>query len=571
MDLDTLGVINFKYFTLSNYNLTHQLLFINLFAALIGFILFLTINFYLIITDNSIENKIEEIKNDLQSTTIFLENNSIVRIPLFKNCRINNLIDQSCSNHNQNNQIKLSELELEPTSAQQYIIQNFLETDVNIRIYNNNMIEIINSSTLFVGNNSTSDIKVIEISESQEINTDSIGYYLNQYLYLFNKLYFKIVREKYTNDIVKKKHDIRIFKETNKKRRLISHKYIDQENNIVHLSSAPIINNNRVFGVIISSFIIEEENYDLGLTSFTLFNFYILSILVTILLSLLYIRGLIVTLKKLSKITLLERQKIRTQSKLTYPNRKDEVGILSNEIQKMTNDLKLQINQLEKFTTDVAHELKNPLTAIKSSSELLLKQSLSEDNKNIILSNFNKEVDRMNRLISDISNFSKTISEIESERFELVDLNHFLNKLKNNYLGNSKNVDIIIKSEDSNFSVLLNEDKLLQVMINLIENSLSLVSHRSSILINLQKTDQNFVELKIYDQGNGINFKDKDKIFNRFYTDRDEFRSNHSGLGLSISKEIIKSFEGTIELTKSDNLDFRGACFMIKLPLQPVQ
>ena len=571
MVLDTLGVINLKYFTLSNYNLTHQLLFINLFAALIGFFLFLTINFYLVITDNSIENKIEEIKNDLQSTTIFLENNSIVRIPLFKSCRINNLIDQSCSNHNQNNQIKLSELELEPTSAQQYIIQNFLETDVNIRIYNNNMIEIINSSTLFVGNNSTSDIKVIEISESQEINTDSIGYYLNQYLYLFNKLYFKIVREKYTNDIVKKKHDIKIFKETNKKRRLISHKYIDQENNIVHLSSAPIINNNRVFGVIISSFIIEEDNYDLGLTSFTLFNFYILSILVTILLSLLYIRGLIVTLKKLSKITLLERQKIRTQSKLTYPNRKDEVGILSNEIQKMTNDLKLQINQLEKFTTDVAHELKNPLTAIKSSSELLLKQSLSEHNKNIILSNFNKEVDRMNRLISDISNFSKTISEIESERFELVDLNHFLNKLKNNYLGNSKNVDIIIKSEDSNFNVLLNEDKLLQVMINLIENSLSLVSHRSSILINLQKIDQNFVELKIYDQGNGINFKDKDKIFNRFYTDRDEFRSNHSGLGLSISKEIIKSFEGTIELTKSDNLDFRGACFMIKLPLQPVQ
>ena len=570
MDLDTLGVINFKYFTLSNYNLTHQLLFINLFAALIGFILFLTINFYLVITDNSIENKIEEIKNDLQSTTIFLENNSIVRIPLFKSCRINNLIDQSCSNHNQNNQIKLSELELEPTSAQQYIIQNFLETDVNIRIYNNNMIEIINSSTLFVGNNSTSDIKVIEISESQEINTDSIGYYLNQYLYLFNKLYFKIVREKYTNDIVKKKHDIKIFKETNKKRRLISHKYIDQENNIVHLSSAPIINNNRVFGVIISSFIIEEDNYDLGLTSFTLFNFYILSILVTILLSLLYIRGLIVTLKKLSKITLLERQKIRTQSKLTYPNRKDEVGILSNEIQKMTNDLKLQINQLEKFTTDVAHELKNPLTAIKSSSELLLKQSLSEHNKNIILSNFNKEVDRMNRLISDISNFSKTISEIESERFELVDLNHFLNKLKNNYLGNSKNVDIIIKSEDSNFNVLLNEDKLLQVMINLIENSLSLVSHRSSILINLQKIDQNFVELKIYDQGNGINFKDKDKIFNRFYTDRDEFRSKHSGLGLSISKEIIKSFEGTIELTKSDNLDFRGACFIIKLPLQKI-
>ena len=137
MDLDTRGVINFKFFALSNYNLTNQLLFINFFAALIGFILFLLINFYLINTDKTIEKKITEIKDDIQSTTIFLENNSIARIPLFKNCRINNLIDESCSIQNQNNQIKLSELELEPTSAQQYIIQNFLETDVNIRIYNN--------------------------------------------------------------------------------------------------------------------------------------------------------------------------------------------------------------------------------------------------------------------------------------------------------------------------------------------------------------------------------------------------------------------------------------------------
>ena len=60
---------------------------------------------------------------------------------------------------------------------------------------------------------------------------------------------------------------------------------------------------------------------------------------------------------------------------------------------------------------------------------------------------------------------------------------------------------------------------------------------------------------------------DKDKIFNRFYTDRSEFRDEHSGLGLSISREIIKSLSGSIELTKSDNFDFGGACFMIKLPL----
>ena len=78
----------------------------------------------------------------------------------------------------------------------------------------------------------------------------------------------------------------------------------------------------------------------------------------------------------------------------------------------------------------------------------------------------------------------------------------------------------------------------------------------------------NEAEIRVYDQGKGISFQDKEKIFSRFYSDRDQYRSEHSGLGLSISKEVIKSFNGSIELTKSDNYDFRGACFIIKLPLR---
>ena len=73
--------------------------------------------------------------------------------------------------------------------------------------------------------------------------------------------------------------------------------------------------------------------------------------------------------------------------------------------------------------------------------------------------------------------------------------------------------------------------------------------------------------IKVYDQGKGIKFVDKEKVFERFYTDREVSRNDHSGLGLSISREIIKSFNGSIELTESDNFNFRGACFMIKLPL----
>ncbi len=564
-------MINFKFFILSNYSLTKQLLLVNLIAALIGFITIVLINIFLINSDNSIDNKINDTLDKLGSATNFIENNSIARVPLFKNCRINNLIDESCKAiDNTNSQIKLSALELEPTSAQEYIIQNLLEPDVNISIYNNNMIEIINSSTLFIGNRSASDITFLEISDTQENSEKRINLYLNYYLKFFNFIYAKLTREKYINDIVKKKHAVKIFKETNKKRKLISHKYIDKDDNIIHLSSVPIINNDKVYGIIIASLIINEKNNNLGLTSFILFNFYVLSIFVTILLSLFYIRDLIVPLKKLSEITLYERKKIRSKLDYIYPNRKDEIGILSNEIQNMSKDLKLQINQIEKFTTDVAHELKNPLTAIKSSSELLLKKNISEENKNKVLKNFNKEVDRMNKLISDISNFSRTISEIEAEKFEVVDLNKFLKSFVNDYMGNHKNIELQLELDKNELQVLLNKDKLLQVILNLIENSISLAFKNTMILLKLMKINDHTVELKIYDQGNGINLKDKDKIFERFYTDRQHDRDEHSGLGLSISREIIKTFDGTIELTKSDNLYFSGACFIIKLPLRTI-
>ena len=111
--------------------------------------------------------------------------------------------------------------------------------------------------------------------------------------------------------------------------------------------------------------------------------------------------------------------------------------------------------------------------------------------------------------------------------------------------------------------VLLNQDKLLQVILNLIENSISIAKNNTKILIKVKKDNLQNAEIKIYDQGKGIDFNDKDKIFERFYTDRDAFRENHSGLGLSISREVIKSFNGSIKLTKSDNLEFKGACFMI--------
>ena len=324
----------------------------------------------------------------------------------------------------------------------------------------------------------------------------------------------------------------------------------------------------KVYGVVLLSYQLITNNNDLALNSINLLNFFIILVIIIITLSFFFLRGLILPLNQLTRITVLEREKIRNTKNINYPVRGDEIGILAQQIQIMSKDLKFQMEQLEKFTTDVAHELKNPLTAIKSSSELLLKNTISEENKLKLINNFNKDVNRMNRLISDISNFSRTMTEIEIEKFKLIDLNKFLNNFSENYFGNSKNINLIIDTASNDIKVLLNEDKFLQVILNLIENSVSIANDNTQILIKTSKISNREVEIKIYDQGKGVKFSDKDKIFNRFYTDRDEFREDHSGLGLSISREIIKSFNGSIELTKSDNLDFGGACFIIKLPLR---
>ena len=173
-----------------------------------------------------------------------------------------------------------------------------------------------------------------------------------------------------------------------------------------------------------------------------------------------------------------------------------------------------------------------------------------------------------NKLISDISHFSKTIAEIEIENFELTNVNKFLKENFSEKSTNKKNIKILLQTDNNKNLVLLNKDKFLQVILNLIDNSISIAKNNSNILITSNKKNENCVEIKIYDQGKGIDLKDKNKIFDRFYTDRIDDRDKHSGLGLSISYEIINSFNGSIELTESDKLDFRGACFLIKLPLK---
>ena len=516
-----------------------------------------------------IDDRDQSIKINLSNIAKYLENTSILRVPIFQydyRCRYLEDVDtykENCIVADKTNPIELSEPELEKFTTEQFIFQNYGDKDFETSIYNENWIKIADSSNLFL----STDVEEINLLDTNEKSVNFNNFFENIYINNFNLINNYILANKFNKNLDNNVHEIILIINTIKDKKLITKTFKDENDDIIRILTSPIIQDNKVYGVVLIKYKLIINNIELAKQSLNFFNFFLLFILVTILLSYIFLRSLIAPLRQLTKITVLERDKTN-KKKLIYPLRSDEIGILSKQIQLMSNELKSQINQLEKFSSDVAHELKNPLTAIKSSIELLTNKNISEKNRSILINNFNKDIDRMNKLISDISHFSKTIAEIEIENFELVNMNNFLKEYFSENLTNKKNIQIFLKTDNNINLVLLNKDKLLQVMLNLIDNSISIAENNSDILITSNKKNEHFVEIKIYDQGKGIDLKDKNKIFDRFYTDRTHDRDQHSGLGLSISYEIINSFNGLIELTESDNLDFRGACFLIKLPLK---
>ena len=551
------GVSKFYKFRLSNYSLTYQLLIINLITAFIGFISLLVFNFYLIQDDRNILIEYDSTLLKVNKISNFLSNNAISRVPLFNENCDNNTEDQDCV-------INISEPTLDPTTTQQYIMQNYLQTNFDVIVYNDGWVKFADTEDMYISN------EVSEIAIDAKIGTSDnfIDNYRQFYIDFFNKFRKNFIKNKYIKVSQKFRSEINLVSETIKNKKIIKDKFYNNEKDIIQIISSPVLYNDKIYGVVIVSYPLVHNNYNLGLNSYNLFNFYIFLVLIILFISFFFSKSLVSPIRTLSKITLNERTKIKPKITFSYPVRGDEIGTLSNEIQKMSLDLKTQINQLEKFAADVSHELKNPLTSLQSANELILNDNIAEKDKDILNKNITKDIKRMNKLISDISNFTQIKAEIETESFEYININEFLIDIANSYNENKKNIKIEIETNDQKLYVAVNKDKLSQVFYNLIDNSISILSKNQNVFIQSRSLDQKNIEIKVYDQGKGIPLKDAEKIFYRFYTDRDADKGDHSGLGLSISREIVNSFGGVIKLVKSDRQLYPGACFIINLPLK---
>lgn len=250
-----------------------------------------------------------------------------------------------------------------------------------------------------------------------------------------------------------------------------------------------------------------------------------------------------------------------------FTDRPDEIGHLSGALRRMTDALYNRIEAIERFAADVAHELKNPLTSLRSAVETLplAKRQEDKDRLNDIIQH---DVKRLDRLITDISSASRLDAELAREGSERVDVEKLAEAMvsiqKDMALG--RGVTVAMDKRVGRGAAVINghESRLAQVFANLIDNAVSFSPEGGVVHVALA-TDAEQIIVTVTDEGPGIT-GDFGKIFQRFYTDRPDTESfgDHSGLGLSISKQIVEAHKGTIRANNRG--DRSGAVFTIVLP-----
>ena len=254
-----------------------------------------------------------------------------------------------------------------------------------------------------------------------------------------------------------------------------------------------------------------------------------------------------------------------------YFLRKDEVGQLSRSLNEMTEDLYKRINLAETFSSDLAHEIRNPLTSLKGASEVLDNTTDNVKRKKLIKV-ISHDVERIERLITDYSQMLKDEASLSRAKMTKIDLSDVIKSVvedfSNDLLNSNKNIKINVdhsKLNGSKLYVLGVEGKLEQILANLLDNAISFSPSNSNILIvcNVQKEK---VQLVIADEGPGFDEKNIDKVFNRFYSNRPEKFGEHSGLGLNIVKNIVEQHGGSISASNKFS-DKKGARIEIVLPM----
>ena len=252
-------------------------------------------------------------------------------------------------------------------------------------------------------------------------------------------------------------------------------------------------------------------------------------------------------------------------------HRDDEIGELAATLKDMTEALWQRMDAIESFAADVAHEIKNPLTSLRSAVETTARLKDPEQQKKL-MSIIQEDVTRLDRLISDISDASRLDAELSRAETDDVDISAMLETLADihNSTKSSEHPVRLTQMGTSHLIASGMEGRLAQVFRNLIGNAVSFSPEGAPITVTLS-AESGFARIDVDDAGPGIPDGKAEAIFERFYSERpgSEKFGIHSGLGLSISKQIVEAHEGTITAVNRRDAagNVEGARFTVRLPM----
>jgi len=251
----------------------------------------------------------------------------------------------------------------------------------------------------------------------------------------------------------------------------------------------------------------------------------------------------------------------------TLKNRNDELGLLSNSLDDMTIELQKRVAHAENFSTDLVHEIRNPLASLKSASEIL-QDTNNPEQRLKLLNILSHDVLRIERLITDYSQMLKDEVALSKEKMKRINIEPIIQSVVedyNNIQKVKKNIKINYEN-DGNEKYIINgiENRIEQIIANLLDNSISFCKEGENIFVNISNTIDKKIIVKIIDDGQGFKEKDTSKIFKRFYSNRPDKFGEHSGLGLNIVKNLVDLHDG--EIIASNRLDRDGAIVEIRFP-----
>ncbi len=305
---------------------------------------------------------------------------------------------------------------------------------------------------------------------------------------------------------------------------------------------------------------------------YDILRFFGLALLVTVLASL-YLAGVIA--RPIRRLALAaERVRAGHRGRNAIPDfsrRGDEIGDLSVSLRAMTEALSNRLDAIERFAADVAHEIKNPLTSVRSAVETASRLTDPEKQKRLMAIVL-EDVQRLDRLISDISHASRIDAELSRAELAPVDIGRMLSTLVEMHEATLPEGGVRLTlaiGPNRGLAAPGIEDRLVQVIRNLITNAISFSPSGGTVALGCT-SDADWVTITVEDEGPGIPEAKLGAIFDRFYTERPkgERFGTHSGLGLSISRQIVEAHDGTIhaENRRDGAGRIAGARFVVRLP-----